>query len=71
VEQARNDADEKSMAIQCFLVCAESRYVQYLNLLHKFADIASPNNKLASGAHFNEVMPLPPWYFSPGNKAKK
>jgi hypothetical protein len=46
--------------VQQFLVCAEARYVMYLDLLEQF--FSKPGHRSEKQA-MSEVMPLPPWYF--------
>jgi len=49
------DDHTKATSLQTFLVLAESRYFQYLNLLSDFAEKLSHEDKFAN------IMPLPPW----------
>ena len=49
------------MNVEAFLLCAESRYVQYLLLLETFVkkiDMKGPELM----EEFKRTMPLPPWY---------
>ncbi|KAM4058186.1 glycine-rich domain-containing protein-like domain-containing protein [Hirsutella rhossiliensis] len=49
------DDHTENISLQAFLVLAESRYLQYLNLLSDFAAKVSQKDKFAN------IMPLPPW----------
>jgi hypothetical protein len=54
-DPSQDDHTENNNSIQSFLVVAEFRYIQYLNLLSDFAVKFHHENKFAN------VMPLPPW----------
>jgi hypothetical protein len=66
VEGVSNDQKSKTLAVRKFLVCAESRYIDYLSLVEKFAaNIALPLERECTTDEvihqFNQTMPLPPW----------
>jgi hypothetical protein len=60
-ETAGSNEDDKNANVQAFLLCAEARYVRYLQLLESFLQtIDMKGAELVQ--EFNHKMPLPPWY---------
>jgi hypothetical protein len=59
VEATAWDEEGKARAVQQFLVCAESRYIHYLEILDDFI-----RNHWGAGSTLADSMPLPPWYHS-------
>jgi hypothetical protein len=57
VESLALSVDDKPRRVQQFLVCAEARYIRYLNLLDEIASQIPDELEIC----FKDVMPLPPW----------
>jgi len=54
------DEEGKAQAVQRFLVCAEARYICYINLLDVFFGQIDPQAK-HDIEKCQEIMPLPSW----------